>query len=141
MSELTAHLDVPLGPHAPGTARRAVTAVLAGWGFHDDCWLDSAAVVVSELVTNAVRHGGGCVELRVECHERRVTLSVADGSSVVPRRRDPDDQGGRGLALIEAMAAGWGVQDHQGGKRVWVELDPCPGVALLEFTSARRGAA
>jgi anti-sigma regulatory factor (Ser/Thr protein kinase) len=139
MSELTAHLDVPLGPHAPSTARRAVTAVLAGWGFRDESWLDSAAIVVSELVTNAVRHGGGCVELRVECHDHRVTLSVADGSSVVPRRRDPDDQGGRGLALIEAMSAGWGVQDHQGGKRVWVELDPCATVGADESGSARRG--
>ncbi|BCJ50869.1 ATP-binding protein [Actinoplanes sp. NBRC 14428] len=122
MSALTARFDVPLGLNAPGAARRAVTAVLAGWGYRDETWLEQAAVVVSELVTNAVRHGGGCVELRVESHDDEVIVSVADGSSVVPRRREPDSTGGRGLALIEAMAERWGVRDHQGGKQVWVAL-------------------
>ncbi|MDI6100898.1 ATP-binding protein [Actinoplanes sp. NEAU-A12] len=127
MSELTAHLDVPLDRGAPAAARHAVTAVLAGWGFHDADWLDGTAVIVSELVTNAVRHGGGCVALQLEAHAGRVVVSVADGSSVMPRRRDPDAIGGRGIALIEALAAGWTVQNHQGGKRVRVELFPCPG--------------
>jgi anti-sigma regulatory factor (Ser/Thr protein kinase) len=126
MSELTAHLDVPLDRGAPAAARRAVTAVLAGWGFKDADWLDAAAVVVSELVTNAVRHGGGCVALALESHDRRVVVSVADGSSVVPRRRDPDDEGGRGIALIEALSDGWTVENHRGGKRVLVRLAPCP---------------
>jgi anti-sigma regulatory factor (Ser/Thr protein kinase) len=127
MSEFTAHLDVPLDRGAPAAARRAVTAVLAGWGFRDDDWLDGTAVVVSELVTNAVRHGGGCVALHLEAHGGRVVVSVADESPVAPRRRAPDEVGGRGLALIEAMAAGWTVENHQGGKRVRVELFPCPG--------------
>jgi anti-sigma regulatory factor (Ser/Thr protein kinase) len=83
--------------------------------------------VVGELVTNAVRHGGGCVAFSVESHDGHVTLAVADGSSVVPRRRRPDDRGGRGIAVIEGLSARWGVHDHQGGKRVWVELAPCPG--------------
>lgn len=126
MSELTAHLDVPLDRGAPAAARRAVTAVLAGWGFRDTDWLDAAAVVVSELVTNAVRHGGGCVALALESHDERVTVSVADGSSVVPRRRAPDDAGGRGIALIEALSEGWTVENHRGGKRVLVKLVPCP---------------
>lgn len=126
MSELTAHLDVPLDRGAPAAARRAVTAVLGGWGFKDADWLDAAAVVVSELVTNAVRHGGGCVALALESHDRRVIVSVADGSSVVPRRRDPDDVGGRGIALIEALSEGWTVENYRGGKRVLVRLVPCP---------------
>ncbi|WP_328469637.1 ATP-binding protein [Actinoplanes sp. NBC_00393] len=140
MSALTAYLDVPLSREAPATARRAVTAVLAGWGFRDEDWLDSAAVVVSELVTNAVRHGGGCVALHVEAHDERVTVSVADGSSVVPRRRDPDGVGGRGIALIEALSTGWTVQNHEGGKRVRVVLSPCPGVRTGESGSARGSA-
>ncbi|MBG0561048.1 ATP-binding protein [Actinoplanes aureus] len=137
MSALTAQLDVPLSREAPAAARHAVTAVLAGWGFRDTDWLDAAAVVVSELVTNAVRHGGGCLALRLEAHDERVVVSVADGSSVVPRRRDPDGVGGRGIALIEALSAGWTVQNHQGGKRVLVELVPCPGVRTGESVSAR----
>jgi anti-sigma regulatory factor (Ser/Thr protein kinase) len=127
MSTLTAHLDVPLDANAPGAARRAVMAVLTSWGLHDDDWLDAAAVVVSELVTNAVRHGGGCLALHVEANEERVVLAVTDGSAVVPRRRPPDSDGGRGLALIEALASGWHVEDHHGGKRVRVELNPFPG--------------
>lgn len=128
MSELTAHLDVPLDRGAPAAARRAVTVVLAGWGFRDADWLDGTAVIVSELVTNAVRHGGGCVALQLEAHAGRVVVSVIDGSPVAPRRRDPDEVGGRGIALIEALSAGWTVQSHHGGKRVRVELLPCPGV-------------
>jgi anti-sigma regulatory factor (Ser/Thr protein kinase) len=122
MSELTAYLDVPLDRSAPAAARRAVVAVLEGWGFRNADWLDAAAVVVSELVTNAVRHGGGCISLQLEAHGSRVIVSVADGSSVVPRRRDPDGIGGRGIALIEALSAGWAVENYQGGKRVRVEL-------------------
>lgn len=141
MSALTAHLDVPLDRGAPGAARRAVAAVLNGWGFRDPDWLDGVSVVVSELVTNAVRHGGGCVALHVEAHDEKVVVSVADGSSVVPRRRDPDGIGGRGIALIEALAVGWTVQNHEGGKRVLVELYPCPGARVGDSASARGGVA
>jgi anti-sigma regulatory factor (Ser/Thr protein kinase) len=115
--------------------------VLFGWGFRDEVWLETAAVLVSELVTNAVRHGGGCVEFTVEAHDGRVVLCVADGSSVVPRHRDPDDAGGRGLAVIEALSAGWGVKDHQGGKQVWIELEPYPGPLAASCGSAREGTA
>jgi anti-sigma regulatory factor (Ser/Thr protein kinase) len=127
MSELSARFDMPLSAYAPRMARRAVGAVLAGWGFTEPEWLDDASILVSELVANAVNHGGGCLELRVQAHGDRVIVSAADGSSVVPRRRSPDDAGGRGLALIEALGAGWGVEDYEGGKRVWIELVRCPG--------------
>ncbi|MEV6349324.1 ATP-binding protein [Actinoplanes sp. NPDC051851] len=137
MSALTAHLDVPLDRGAPGAARRAVVAVLTGWGFRDADWLDAAAVVVSELVTNAVRHGGGCVALHVEAHDERVVVSVADGSSVVPRRRPPDEVGGRGIELIEALSAGWSVHNHEGGKQVRVQLLSCPGFTPVESGTFR----
>jgi anti-sigma regulatory factor (Ser/Thr protein kinase) len=137
MSTLTAHLDVPLHDGAPGAARRAVVALLGGWGFQDPAWLDVAAVVVSELVTNAVRHGGGCVALTVEAHEERVVIAVADSSPMRPRRRDPDDVGGRGIALIEALAEAWTVCNHEGGKQVRVLLAPCPAAAALVANTAR----
>lgn len=120
MSELTSRLDLPLGAGAPGRARHAVTAVLQAWGFRDEAWLGAAAVLVSELVTNAIRHGARLVELTVESRARRVRLSVADGT-VVPRPRD-DPDGDRRLALIAALSTRWGVRDDAGGKRVWVEL-------------------
>jgi hypothetical protein len=55
-----------------------------------------------------------------------VTIGAADGSSVQPRRRDADDDSGRGLAIIEALSARWGVHEHEGGKRVWVQLPRHP---------------
>ncbi|MET8908213.1 ATP-binding protein [Micromonospora sp. NPDC004551] len=127
MTQLTAQLDLPPGVHAPAVARRRLTGVLLGWGFRDEVWLEQAALIVSELVTNAVRHGGGCLSLAAEAHDTRVLLSVADGSSVAPRQRTPDDNGGRGLPVIEALSAQWGVREHQGGKQVWVELAPYRG--------------
>jgi anti-sigma regulatory factor (Ser/Thr protein kinase) len=130
LAEFTAHVDLPLTDHAPRVARAGIRATLAGWGFTDPEWLDAAALVVSELVSNAVRHGGGCLALELSAHDDHVTVAAVDGSAVVPRRRDahgrPDIDGGRGLAIIEASVQRWGVQDHHGGKRVWVLLAPYP---------------
>ncbi|MEU4625687.1 ATP-binding protein [Actinoplanes sp. NPDC023801] len=89
--------------------------------------LDDAAVVVSELVSNAVRHGGSEIVVAVESHAGQITVSVADGSSVVPRPRDPDGTCGLGLRLIESLTVRWYVQSHEGGKRVCAELWPVPG--------------
>jgi len=97
--------------------------------------------VVSELVSNAVRHGGGAVAFTVEAHDGRVMLCVADGSAVVPSHRDPDEAGGRGLTVIEALAAQWGVRDHQGGKQVWVQLEPYPGPLPAPAGTDRAGGA
>lgn len=77
-----------------------------------------------------MRYGGGCVEFRIEAREGRVVLSVADTSPVVPHRRDPDADGGRGITLIEASSTRWGVHNHDDGKQVWVELAPCPGISV-----------
>jgi anti-sigma regulatory factor (Ser/Thr protein kinase) len=127
MSELTAHVDLPLNETASAVARRSVQTTLFAWGFDDPAWLDAATLVVSELVGNAVRHGGGCLALELHAHEEHVTISAADGSAVIPSRRDdPDGDGGRGLAIIEALSQRWGVEDHHGGKRVWVLLAPHP---------------
>jgi anti-sigma regulatory factor (Ser/Thr protein kinase) len=126
MSELTARFDLPLGLEAPAAARRVVRSVLASWGMHDERWLHEATVVISELVANAVRHGGGCLSLDLQAHDGDVTIGAADGSSVVPRRRDADDDGGRGLAIVEALVTRWGVHSHEGGKRVWAQLRRCP---------------
>ena len=129
MSELNATLDLPLGTLAPTAARKAVRHMLIAWQLTDPDWLDDAELVVSELVTNAVRHGGGCIELSIQSHEGQVLVKAADGSSVVPRDRGPhpDGRGGYGLRLIEACGEAWGVQDFHGGKQVWVRLRPCPG--------------
>jgi anti-sigma regulatory factor (Ser/Thr protein kinase) len=120
LGELEASVDLPIDEDAPWVARNAVLSLLADWGFGDEDTLDNAALVVSELVSNAVRHGGGCLELVVSLRGQLLTMYAADGSAVVPRRREPHDSGGRGIAIIEALTRAWGVQDDRNGKRVWV---------------------
>ncbi len=126
MSELSASLDLPLGMAAPTGARHTLRQILLTWGYTDEDWLDESGLLISELVANAVRHGGGCLEVRVQAHGRLVTVSAADGSSVIPRRREPGPAGGLGLALIERFADGWGIENHHGGKRVWIRLRAHP---------------
>ena len=125
MSVLTAHLDVPLHRSAPGAARRAVIAVLTGWGFCDEDWLDAAAVVVSELVTNAVRHGGPPIVLCVKCDGvSDMQIRVSDGSVDPPEVQHAErlDEGGRGMMLVDLISEHWGVDTTDDGKVVWFQL-------------------
>jgi anti-sigma regulatory factor (Ser/Thr protein kinase) len=126
VSELSARLDLPLGITAPTGARKTLRQLLITWDYTDRDWLDGACLVMAELVTNAVIHGGGCLEVRVQAHERTVRVSAADGSSIVPRRKQGQRSGGLGLVLIERLSTKWWVENHQGGKRVWIELLPYP---------------
>ncbi|WP_328470690.1 ATP-binding protein [Actinoplanes sp. NBC_00393] len=137
MSTLTAHFDLPLDNQAPGWSRRAVTAVLRSWGLHEPDWTADACAVVSELVTNAVRHGGGSIALDLEAHGRDVVVSVSDGSPVLPRPRPPDETGGLGLVLIDSLTVRWYAQPHHDGKRVRAQLLPCPSGGHADTVSAR----
>lgn len=123
MGELTAKFDLPLLDRTAATAaRKAIRPVLESWNCTDDQWRHVVELIVTELVTNAVDHGGGAVELALAMHDRSLTISVADGSAVIPEVREADDDGGRGLRIIDALSDAWGVEDHHGGKRVWVRL-------------------
>ncbi|MCI4066789.1 ATP-binding protein [Micromonospora sp. R77] len=120
---MTAYLDLPVGSGALAAARRVVESTLVGWGFADRQDVGDAVLVTNELVANAVRHGGGCLSLHLHSRSDEVTICAVDGSAVVPRHRDPDGDGGRGLRIIEAVCRAWGVEDlGEGGKRVWVRL-------------------
>ena len=133
MAELTARLDLPLfDGSAPAAARTAIRPILLSWNCTDEDWLFDAGLIVTELVTNAIRHGGGGLELMLTMHERSVTVRVADGSAVLPEVQEPDADadGGRGLLIIEALSDAWGVEDHPGGKRVWVRLQR-PSIDLM----------
>jgi anti-sigma regulatory factor (Ser/Thr protein kinase) len=87
---------------------------------------DTAALLITELVSNAVRHGDLSVEVRVVLTGQRLRVSVFDSSHRMPvlRRAGAADTAGRGLFLVESMAGAWGVDVRdEGGKDVWFELD------------------
>lgn len=116
-------------PCAPESARRArllVSAACAAWGLPG--LADAAALVVSELVGNSVRHSGShLVRVIVSLPEQnRVRVAVVDKSRTLPALRTADDseEDGRGLAVVEALADRWGTEILRWGKRIWVELRP-----------------
>jgi anti-sigma regulatory factor (Ser/Thr protein kinase) len=91
---------------------------------------DAVLLVASELVTNAVRHGAGDAELRVELDGRAVRIEVVDGGHArlkIPRPVPlPDALGGRGLLLVREVSRRWGAGfDGAGHTLVWAELTAC----------------
>ena len=118
-------LTLPGGPAAPGEARRAVTRALAG---HVAAEAEGdALIVVSELVTNAVRHGGAradsdTVSLHVGLTPAGVRIEVTDpGAGFRPGGHGPRADGGYGLHLLDRLATRWGVAGAE-PVTVWVEL-------------------
>jgi GAF domain-containing protein/anti-sigma regulatory factor (Ser/Thr protein kinase) len=118
------HRAMPLstGVEAAGRARRFVSSVLTEWGLSG--LADDAVLVASELVTNAVLHGVPPREIRLAPVEGGIRVEARDGSRVVPVRplATADTMTGRGIALIEAIGARWGVEQVEDGKAVWCEL-------------------
>ncbi|MFE7776885.1 ATP-binding protein [Streptomyces sp. NPDC057445] len=117
-------LDLPLpsGTRAPGLARRAVAAFLAGLrpplapGRRDDILL-----IVSELVTNAVLHAEGPYALVLTAEAGAVDVAVTDGSTAAPVLRAPEvayATGGRGLGIAEDLGARVSTERVRNGKRV-----------------------
>lgn len=87
--------------------------------------MDAVLLVVSELVTNALVHTDGRVRLDLTFVNRRLRVAVADSSPrtpVKPAGISWEATGGRGILLVEAMAASWGTVPVSGGKQVWSEI-------------------
>jgi two-component sensor histidine kinase len=97
------------------------------WGL--DELVDTTELLVSELVTNALRHGDGDIRLRL-LRDRTLVCEVWDGALVQPRRRRAreTDEGGRGLQLVSLLSESWGSRRTHRGKTVWFEL-ALPGAA------------
>ncbi|MFE4059370.1 ATP-binding protein [Streptomyces sp. NPDC059096] len=118
----------------PFVARQHCCALLQKWGLDEYELLELVELVVSEVVTNALRYGEGLdVRLRMsvtECHALR--LEVRDGSSAVPRVRvaGPLEERGRGLLIVDALVSAcggtWGVSE--GGTTTWCQV-PLEGAA------------
>jgi anti-sigma regulatory factor (Ser/Thr protein kinase) len=108
---------------APARARQFVRE--AHCGAHNASVLDEAALLVSELVTNAIRHGAPPLTAEVECVGRQgMEVRVSDGSSEAPSMRlaPIDAESGRGTALVHLLSDAWGVEPTEQGKAVWFRL-------------------
>jgi anti-sigma regulatory factor (Ser/Thr protein kinase) len=118
--ELAAH------PGSPAQARRLTRTRLTGWSVCEDT-CDTAALVVSELVTNAIMHTASEVVV-CELHDRDdvVRIAVRDEGCAPgaphPSPRRPEEEHGRGLLLVDALSHSWGAQEHGPGLMVWAEL-------------------
>lgn len=112
--------DLPVDPAAVADARTLACRKLSEWGL--DELLFSTELIVSELVTNAIRHAAGPVRLRL-IRDRTLTCEVSDASSTSPRLRHArtTDEGGRGLLIIAQLARRWGTRYTSGGKIIWTE--------------------
>ncbi len=85
---------------------------------------EDVALLISELVTNAVNHGAPPLELRVEQIDRRIRVEVRDGNANEPvlRTRDPTRLGGMGMQLVNELSDVWGSWPTPAGKVVWFEV-------------------
>jgi anti-sigma regulatory factor (Ser/Thr protein kinase) len=127
---LHATVDLPPAVHSVPAARRLVAQLLEAWAAESFC--DDALLLVSELVTNVVRHVSGQLALTVEVAltveaalaEPGLRIAVIDSSPVLPAPVLHGPQGGHGIRLVAALADRWGSELHAGGKRVWFELGP-----------------
>lgn len=119
-AEDTAHWQIPADPAAVSQAREWATRQLAAWGLND--LLFTTELIVSELVTNAIRYGRPPAELRLIRHGVLV-CEVTDSNSAQPRlrRARTTDEGGRGLLLVARLAERWGCRHGQNHKTIWSE--------------------
>ena len=105
---------------APASARCDLDAFL-----HEEASeevIERAILLVDELVTNAVVHAGGTLEVRARLDGSGLRVEVMDSSPALPQLRQPDI-GGRGLRIVSSIARAWGVNVVEGhGKAVWFEL-------------------
>lgn len=109
----------------PHRVRAILTATLDDWGLADVADLaDVAELLASELVTNALVHGKLPARFWMYVLDGRLYLEVSDSEPELPAPRDADaeDEGGRGLAIIEGLASEWGAEAYGPGKRVWLAL-------------------
>lgn len=117
-----AQRELPIAHEAPSLARRFLRS--ATCAEHHACVVDDAVLLVSELVTNSVLHGGPPVVVAVDCDGESLQVRVRDGSAALPARRAATtaDENGRGLQLLAEMSSSWGVDPEGPGKHVWFVL-------------------
>ncbi|GAA5072882.1 SpoIIE family protein phosphatase [Streptomyces similanensis] len=118
--------DIAPDPVHVAAARQAAAEQLAAWGLEETAFVTE--LVVSELVTNAIRYGGPPIQLRL-IRDRTLICEVSDSSSTSPhlRRAHAYDEGGRGLLLVAQLTQRWGSRPSGRGKTIWCEQPLPPG--------------
>lgn len=132
-AERHATFAIPAAPESAGLARKLTGAVLRAWACTVDC--DMTVLLVDEVFTNAVLHGVGPMSgaarvtvelvasargLHVEVHDP----DCGDGGAVIARGADGQSESGRGLELVDALAACWGSKETLDGKYVFFDMPP-----------------
>jgi PAS domain S-box-containing protein len=112
--------DVPPDPCAVAEARKNALQQLAAWGLDEAAFVTE--LVVSELVTNAIRYGGAPIRLRL-IRDRNLICEVSDAGDTAPhlRRARTFDEGGRGPLLVAQLTQDWGTRQTHTGKTIWAE--------------------
>ncbi|MEU1577605.1 SpoIIE family protein phosphatase [Streptomyces collinus] len=119
-AEQVATLDLPSDPAVVSEARAFASGQLAAWGLEELAF--TTELVVSELVTNAIRYGKSPIQLRMIL-QSTMTCEVSDASGTAPhlRRARAFDEGGRGLFLVAQLTEHWGTRHYREGKVIWAE--------------------
>jgi anti-sigma regulatory factor (Ser/Thr protein kinase) len=115
---------LPPESSSPREARARAARELEGWGDPDT--RHAVLLLISELVTNAVVHARSTVTIDLAVtDDGPVHVAVHDESTIrpTPRRHHADRPGGRGMHLLESLAARWGVEESRTGKSIWFEVD------------------
>ncbi|MFD7629883.1 SpoIIE family protein phosphatase [Streptomyces sp. NPDC059851] len=139
-SDRIAEWEVPADPAAVSRVRGVSTAQLTTWGLEEIAF--TAELILSELVTNAIRYGNAPIRVRM-LRDRQLICEVSDASSTSPHLRyaATTDEGGRGLFLVAQYADRWGTRYTRRGKVIWAELPltdggepavPAPDLDALE---------
>ena len=104
-------------------ARAFLTRLLDGWGIAEDV-IDDASLLASELMSNAVKHGGGVVDMQIEAEDGLLHVGVRDDAGGVPTvsQADATSSGGRGMWIVQSIAQDWGTDPDGAGKTVWFDL-------------------
>ncbi|MGW7723870.1 ATP-binding protein [Streptomyces canus] len=111
------------------SARRQVTALVGELGFSlSDETLETVELLASEVIANAVLYSAAPCDVAVTRTDERLRVEVTDTASSLPSAvgAGPNDECGRGLLLVDALADAWGVQPNPPGKTTWFEIAPEP---------------